>query len=100
MAVQPLLQKYFASRLTQITSRSLTVPSHRGAARDRHGRGAGCGGRDGVRRAMAVAGRDEPRERFAACKTNGAFRGRQSRVVLAPVAGVKFAEASRPDRAD
>jgi len=27
------------------------------------------------------------------------FSGRQSRVVLAPVAGVKFAEASRPDRA-
>jgi len=24
---------------------SLAVPSHRGAARDRHGRGAGCGGR-------------------------------------------------------
>ena len=43
--VQPLLQKYSASRSTQIRSISLAVPSHRGAARDRHGRGAGCGGR-------------------------------------------------------
>src|SRR5947209_1851123 len=73
MPVQPLLQKYFPSRLTQITSRSFTVPSHRGAVRDRHGRGAGCGGREGVWRAMAVAGRDEPRERFAACKMIGAL---------------------------
>src|SRR5258705_3603549 len=40
-----------------------------------------------------VAGRDEPRERSRARKTNGASGGRQSRVVLAPVAGAKFAEA-------
>jgi hypothetical protein len=45
LAVQPPLQKYFRSLLTQITCVSLTVPSHGGAARDRHGRGAGCGGR-------------------------------------------------------
>src|SRR5229473_761550 len=31
--VQPHLQKYFCSGLTQITSISLTVPSHRGADR-------------------------------------------------------------------
>jgi hypothetical protein len=43
--VQSLLQKDSASRPTQIKSISLTVPSHRGATRDRHGRGAGCGGR-------------------------------------------------------
>ena len=43
--VQPLSQKYSASHFTQITFRTLAVPSHRGAARDRHGRGAGCGGR-------------------------------------------------------
>ena len=48
---------------------------------------------------MAIAGRDEPRERSAACRMIGAFCVRLSRVVLAPVAGVKFAEASRPDRA-
>src|SRR5258708_21774501 len=49
---------------------------------------------------MAVAGRDEPRERYAACRMIGASCVRQNRVVLAPVAGAKFAEASRPDRAD
>jgi hypothetical protein len=75
------------------------VPSLRGAIARRHERGAGCGGRESVRRAMAIAGRDEPRERVAARETIGAFRGRQSRVVLAPVAGVKFVEARRPDRA-
>ena len=45
LAVQSSLQKYFCSLLTQITCVSFTVPSHRGAVRDRHGRGAGCGGR-------------------------------------------------------
>jgi hypothetical protein len=53
-----------------------------------------------VRRATAVAGRDEPCERCAACRMIGAFCVRQNRVVLAPVAGAKFAEARRPDRAD
>jgi hypothetical protein len=72
-SVQPLLQKYFASRLTQISSLSRTVSSHRGAIARRHERGAGCGGRESVRRAMAIAGRDEPRERSAACKMIGAF---------------------------
>src|ERR1700722_19236233 len=43
--VQPLLQKYFRSLLKQITCLSHAVSSHRGAVRDRHGRGAGCGGR-------------------------------------------------------
>src|SRR5947208_15969159 len=38
LPVQPLLQKYFVSGLTQITSKSLIVLSHRGAFRDRHGR--------------------------------------------------------------
>jgi hypothetical protein len=42
------------------------VPSHRGATRDRHGRGTGCGGR----------GRRQRRERL--------IRGRRSRVVLTP----------------
>jgi len=56
LPVQPLLQKYFVSPLTQITSKSITVPSHRGAYRDRHGRGAGCGGRESVRRAWQSQG--------------------------------------------
>jgi hypothetical protein len=78
---------------------SLSRPT-RGAIARRHERGAGCGGRESVRRATAVAGRDEPRERCAACRMIGAFCVRQNRVVLAPVAGAKFAEARRPDRAD
>jgi hypothetical protein len=64
----------------------------RGVAR-RHERGAGCGGRKGVRRATAVAGRDEPRERSAGVQDDRRLSGRQSRVVLTPVAGAKLAEA-------
>src|ERR1700689_4580855 len=45
--VQSSIKKYFHSLLTQITCLSPAVPSHRGAVRDRHGRGAGCGGREG-----------------------------------------------------
>jgi hypothetical protein len=71
----------------------------RGAIARRHERGAGCGGRESVRRAMAVAGRDEPRERSAGVQDDRRLSGLRSRVVLAPVAGVKFAEARRPDRA-
>src|SRR6266851_8349275 len=33
-------EKYFASHLPQINSRTLVVPAHRGAFRDRHGRWA------------------------------------------------------------
>jgi hypothetical protein len=39
------LQKYSGFRLTQIKSISFAVLPHTGAYRDRHGRGAGCGGR-------------------------------------------------------
>ncbi len=38
LPVQPHLKKYFNSHLTRIKSISLTVLSHRGAFRDRHGR--------------------------------------------------------------
>src|SRR5437667_12779880 len=85
------------------------VLSHRGAARDRHGRGAGCGGRESVRRCQGMAGRvDKARELTNGTRTNGAVarrslwlrwvRGRRSRVVLAPVAGVKSVEvkSARP----
>jgi len=99
LPVQPHLQKYFRSRLTQITSISLTVSFHtEGRIARRHERGTGCGGRESARRAMAIAGRDEPRERSCGARDDRRFSGRQSRVVLAPVAGVKFAEARRPDR--
>jgi hypothetical protein len=43
--VQSCREKYSASPPTQITLRTPAVLSHGGAARDRHGRGAGCGGR-------------------------------------------------------
>jgi hypothetical protein len=50
LPVQSCLQKDIRSRLTQIKSISLAVPSPRGAYRDRHGRGMGCGGRGSVGR--------------------------------------------------
>jgi hypothetical protein len=46
--VQLPLKKYSGFPKEQITSYILAVPSHRGAARDRHERGAGCGGRVGA----------------------------------------------------
>src|SRR5437868_10825512 len=94
MPVQPLLQKYFVSRLTQITSKSHIVPSRQeGRIARRHERGTGCGGRESARRALAIAGRDEPRERSASVQDDRRLSGRQSRVVLTPVAGAKLAEA-------
>src|SRR6266436_6447995 len=68
-------------------------------------------GRDAVDAAVSGDGRAgrKARELTNGTRTNGAVarrslwrrrvRGRQSRVVLAPVAGVKFAEERRPDRA-
>jgi hypothetical protein len=50
LPVQPHLQKFFRFRLTQIKTISFAVPSPRGAYRDRHGRGAGCGGRGSIGR--------------------------------------------------
>ena len=95
--VKPPNQKYFCFHLTQITSKSghPVPPEGRSRVVTSAGRDA-----EGARRATAVAGRDEPRERCAASRMIGAFCGRRNRVVLAPVAGAKFAEASRPDRAD
>ena len=43
-------------RLTQIKSRTVAIPPTRGAYRDRHGRGEGCGGRSSVGRAMRAQG--------------------------------------------
>ena len=45
--VQSHLQKYSFRRFTQIKTITRPVSSHRGAARDRHERGTGCGGREG-----------------------------------------------------
>jgi hypothetical protein len=52
----PPSQKYSRSLFTQITCISLPVSSHGGAARDRHERGAGCGGRRLIRRGYVIAG--------------------------------------------
>ncbi len=94
LAVQSLREKYSASPLTQIKSTTPAVPFRQeGRIARRHERGAGCGGRESVRRAMAIAGRDEPRERSASVQDDRRFSGRQSRVVLTPVAGAKLAEA-------
>jgi len=71
--VKPRNQKYSAFAVGQISARTPAIPSLRGAIARRHERGAGCGGRESVRRATAVAGRDEPHERCAACKMIGAF---------------------------
>ena len=93
--VQPLLQKYSASRFTQITSISPAVSSHsRGVSRSSRTRDGMRWTRQRLARA-GIAGRVEPRERTKRVQTTDAIRGRQSRVVLAPVAGAKFAEARR-----
>src|SRR5216683_6003636 len=56
--VQPCLQKYFASPVGQIISTNSRHPvPHRGAYRDRHERGMGCGGRGSVLRATGLQGR-------------------------------------------
>ena len=77
--VQSHFKKYSASPLTQITSISPAVLSHRGAARDRHGRGAGCGGRG--------CAADERRK-----------SGRRSRVVLTPRCWRQVCEKKRRRR--
>ena len=43
----PLCENILVFRKTKSVHISI-VPSHRGAARDRHGRGTGCGGREGA----------------------------------------------------
>ena len=75
MPVQPLLQKYFVSGLTQISSLIRAVPSRQeGRIARRHERGAGCGGRGSVRRCQGMAGRvDKARELTNGTRTNDAL---------------------------
>jgi hypothetical protein len=55
--VESPLQKYFASPVGQIISTTSRHPvPHRGAYRDRHERGMGCGGRGSVLRATGLQG--------------------------------------------
>src|SRR6266581_3450392 len=84
LAVQCLLQKYIRFHRPQITSRTFRIPPTQGAYRDRHGRGAGCGGRGSVLRAKwlqggfyeSVSGQQRVDERCCSV--------RRSRVVLTP----------------
>jgi hypothetical protein len=60
LAVQSPLQKYFTSPVGQIISTNSRHPvPHRGAYRDRHERGMGCGGRSSVLRATGLQGRSK-----------------------------------------
>src|ERR1700730_7675764 len=59
--VQSHLQKYSASRLTQIKTITRAVPAHsRGVSRSSRTLGTGCGGRGSVGRADVIAGRVFP----------------------------------------
>jgi hypothetical protein len=95
-AVQPHSKKY--SDCQKCESPLCTMPSRptERAYRDRHERGAGCGGR-GLRRARGQIAVRFPRERSERSGRPAQPR-RQKRVVLAPVAGVKSAEfwSARP----
>src|ERR1700730_5379377 len=98
--VQSHLQKYFCFCLTQITSISPAIPSHRGAFRDRHGRRA----RDAVDAAAFCARRDrragrKVRERLQSAVTRDVAAAREGGWSFWLDAGVKVAEACRPDRA-
>jgi hypothetical protein len=82
--VQPHFKKYSHSRLTQITSISLAVPPPtRGVSRSSRTRGGMWWTRQHRARGVMVAGRVS-RERSQRELTNGACRGRRSRVVLTP----------------
>ena len=96
--VQSPLQKYSPSRFTQIKTISSAVPSPRGALAI-----VIDAGRDAVDAAASGTQRESQGEMNlvsdkTACGRQMLACVRQSRVVLAPVAGVKSAEASRPDR--
>jgi hypothetical protein len=83
--------KYFSLRKSEIVVPSAHAAPARGALAI-----VTNVGRDAVdaaaRRASVIAGQVFACERSGSRKTSGAIRGRQNRVVLAPVAGVKSAE--------
>ena len=64
--VQPLLKKYSDFQKTQISLYARPVPLRQRGARDRHGRGAGCGGRgrcqrrEHLKRTAKACGPDAP----------------------------------------
>jgi hypothetical protein len=115
--VQCSRQKYSASRLPQISPTSPPSRTHeRGVSRSSRTLGAGCDGRGSVGRATCSQGGLRPvsdrtarrrpalkrlrrnfgRQHMSRSKRfGGGSRGRQRRVVLAPVAGVKLMEICR-----
>src|SRR5882672_2406900 len=99
LAVQSHLQKYFRFRLTQITSRTFAIPSHRGAYRDRHGRGAGCGGRGSVLRATGLQGGFRPVSDHRACGRGMLLRTVKSCGPDAPTLASSSRVLCRPYRA-
>ena len=91
-----LLQKYFGSLPAQIRSLIRPIPCpQEGRFAIVTGRGAGCGGREGVRRERQSQGEMNLVSEVLARRMIGAFCVRSSRVVLAPVAGAKLSEANR-----
>src|SRR6266851_10312914 len=119
LAVQPLGEKYSASPPTQINSRTCAIPSHtegrfaivtdvghgmrwtrqrRARIGNRRAAPKGLVSDQAARRRTALFSPSLKLWRTGPSKPLvQTGRGRQSRVVLAPVAGVKLAEASRPD---
>jgi hypothetical protein len=114
LPVQSLPEKYSPSHFPQISLITPPSRSSRGALAIVTNVGTGCGGRGSVGRAIVVAGRFSVSDRgartndVASVFTNASAvvhmpprplaktgRGRQNRVVLAPVAGAKSAEVLR-----
>ena len=113
-AVKPHSRKYSYLRPGRRSSRRLMSCPERGALAIVTNVGMGCGGRGSVGRVIAIAGRFYVSDHAARGRTalqrlrqdfdrlhaggggiGGGCRVRQSRVVLAPVAGVKLAEVVR-----
>ena len=113
-AVKPHSRKYSYLRPGRRSSRRLMSCPERGALAIVTNVGMGCGGRGSVGRVIAIAGRFYVSDRAARGRTalqrlrqdfgrlhagglgiGGGCCVRQSRVVLAPVAGVKLAEVVR-----
>ncbi len=87
--VQCLCKKYFAFSETRISRSVRTVPPLRGAARERHGRGVGCGGRKGGAR------RATPKRTAKSCGPDAPTLASRSRSLLASDGGKKARSPGR-----
>ena len=99
---QAPFEKIFRLTRREITFTDSPVPPDKGRCA-RHERAVGCDGRDSVGRAVAAAGRDEPRERHVACRrtallTIPAGTGRDARGPARALAGwARTAKSCGPD---